>query len=1194
MQNNDSTDRGGVVSRKRGTRILASAICASLLALAFAGSASAKIVNLRLYEGVFPASSFNGAGSVGPAPTPFVSVHQLAINQAANTMVVANENYLYKFNLSGTPVAFSAIAPNTELGPISLSYCCSDVAVDNSGGAGGVGEGEQGRIYAESEGESKVVAWKANGEPVSGGFAPPNGVSVGGACGMDVDSEGDVWVGSYVNHVLTEFNPDGTPTGNTVDIGKADCSLAIDNDGNFYISEYGGEGGTYKFSPTGTKLAQLEPAGDEPRDIAIDNSDGHVYTVHYDHVNEFNEAGEFLSEFGREGGGYPGFAYSGEAIGVNEDNHTVYVGHYPGYVDAFAQTGNITIPDVTTGGASVTPTTATVKGEVSPDLANSGTPVTLCTFEYGTEQNNLSSSKACDGASPFNGQVQTTISSGLATGTTYYYRLTAANEAHPGVFSKGSVHSFQPAGPPQIAEEAVSEVNTDGATISGKITPGGGLTTYHLEYGKTTAYGSVTPEPDAELADNLTPEHVTNAIAGLTSGTTYHYRFVATNPSGTTLGADQEFTTFASPAVGPDSCENAQVRQQTGAAQLLDCRAYELASAADTNGYDVTSTIVPGQSPLNPQPSAGDRVLYSLQFGTIPGAGDPTNLGQDPYVAIRTASGWSTSYVGIPASGTPSTAPFGSPLAGSNSGLSAFAFGNGTLCDPCFSDGSTGIPVHRPNGTLVQGLKGSIPKPSAEPAGYIGTSLSADGNHLVFGSKSKLENAATEGNLTIYERDLNAGTTQVVSTLTNGSTMTGTVAGLDVSSDGSRVLVGKEVSTDAKGNTYYDLFMHIGNSPNSVQVADTTNGVLFNGMTADGSSVFFTTADQLSGDTDTSADLYRADVTSSGATVARVSTGTSSGNTDVCDPVPGKEGPNWNVIPGGPQNCGVVALAGGAGVSSGDGTVFFLSPEKLDGSGTLNAPNLFVARPGSAPTYVTTIEPAGEIVLHAVNDSEVHRYQDFQVAQNGDFAVLASTLELTGFDTFNHSQVYLYDTDGGTMVCASCASTGAAPTGEARLSSGLNLTNNGRVFFTTVEPLVLRDTNNRLDVYEWKEGELQLVSTGISNFDAGLLGVSPDGVNAFFFTRETLAPQDKNGETMKIYDARENGGFLQIPPLPLCAAKDECHGPGTVPAPPPQIGTFKGEGGNVKRLKCKKPKVKRNGKCVKKPKKKKKGKRSNG
>jgi hypothetical protein len=398
------------------------------------------------------------------------------------------------------------------------------------------------------------------------------------------------------------------------------------------------------------------------------------------------------------------------------------------------------------------------------------------------------------------------------------------------------------------------------------------------------------------------------------------------------------------------------------------------------------------------------------------------------------------------------------------------------------------------------------------------------------------------------------------------------------------VLVGKAVSTDAKGNTYYDLYMHVGSSPNSVQVADTANGVIFNGMTSDGSKVFFTTSDQLTGDTDTSADLYRADVGTSSATVSRV----SNTNSDACDPVPGKEGEDWNVIEGGPTNCSVLGLAGGAGVSSLDGTVFFLSPEKLDGQGTLNEPNLFVARPNGAPKFVATIEPGGLTVNDALNDSEVHRYQDFQVSSDGDFAALASTLSLSGFNTFGRSQVFRYDTDAGAMVCASCASTGAAPLGNTTLSSGLNLTDDGRVFFTSIEPLVLRDTNNRLDVYEWKEGTTELVSTGISNFDAGLLGVTADGVNAFFFTRETLAPQDKNGETMKVYDAREGGGFLVIPPLPLCAAKDECHGPSTQPAPPPQIGTFKGEGGNTKRKKCKKGFVKKNGKCVKKKKHKKK------
>jgi hypothetical protein len=383
--------------------------------------------------------------------------------------------------------------------------------------------------------------------------------------------------------------------------------------------------------------------------------------------------------------------------------------------------------------------------------------------------------------------------------------------------------------------------------------------------------------------------------------------------------------------------------------------------------------------------------------------------------------------------------------------------------------------------------------------------------------------------------------------------------------------------------------MHVGNNPSSVQVADTPSGVLFNGMTDDGSKVFFTTPDPVpgTGDADTSADLFRADVDPSAASISRVSTGTGgTGNVDGCNPVPGKEGPDWNVLSGKPASCGVLALAGGAGVASQDGTAFFLSPEKLDGSGTANGANLFVARPGGAPQFVATIEPDLTTATNALNDSEVHRYQDFQVTRDGDFAAFASTLSLTGFDTFGHSQVFRYDTDADTLACASCASTGAAPTGNATLSPGLNIADDGTVFFTSVEALVLRDTNNKQDVYEWKNGQQQLISTGTSNFDSGLLGVSADGVNAFFFTRATLSPQDINGETMKIYDARAGGGFLSIPPLPLCAAKDECHGPGTVVAPPPQIGTFKGEGGNAKSKKCKKGYVKKKGKCKKKPKKK--------
>jgi hypothetical protein len=1187
MQNNEHG--GGQVSRERSTTsakfagkplraaFVATALCACLLGTAFAGTASAKVVNLRVYDGIYPAGTFFGAGSVGGGPAPFgTALRQMDINQADGDFIVGYNGFIYKFNSAGEPEEFSALAPNTLISGQPLNTF-GDVAVDNSGGAGGVGEGEQGRIYATQE-NGPIHGWKANGEPLPSPFTP--GLSYSQACGIDVAPDGTLWAATWAGSgQIQQFDSTGTATGNSFNTGFGVCGLAIDSNYNFYVIDENGP--LYKYRcvtggvpgppcTQGEQLGIIDAEPGEPRDVVVDRANDYVYTVRTTYMNEFDSTGSLISKFGLPEGEYLGLQNT-QGMAVNSTTGNVYAAnnrttgiHDPG-VDRFVQTGDITIPDVTTNDASVTPTEATLKGHVDPDAANSGTPINFCNFEWGLSANNLNNDVACDQATPINSPTDVTATiGGLTTGTTYFFKLTASNEGN-GVLSTGVTKSFQPAGPPEITEEAVSDVNTDGVRISGTINPNGGFTSYRIEYGTTESYGASVPVPDAELPNNLGAQGFSHALSGLTPGTTYHYRVSATNPNGTTNGTDHVFTTFPSDPGGVDPCPNAQVRQQTGAAKLLDCRAYELASAANTGGYDVQSTLVPGLTTLPAQPRAQDRVLYSVHFGKIPGTGEPTNYGLDPYVATRGNNGWSTSYVGIPASGTPSAIPFGSPLFGTNSGLGTFAFSGENLCDPCFGDGSAGIPVRMPNGSLVQGMKGSLdPGPGAEPAGEVRKAVSDDGGHLVFGSTSKFEPAGNSGSLTIYDRNLNAGTTQVASTLPNGATMTGTVAGLDISADGSRVLIGREVSTDEAGNIYYDLYMHVGTSPNSVMVADTASGVIYNGMSNDGSKVFFTTADALAGDGDTSADLFRADVGASSAVVARVSTGTGgTGNTDVCTPVEGKESTHWNRVSGGPD-CGVVGLAGGAGVASGDGTVFFLSPEKLDGSGTANEANLFVARPGGAPEHVATVEPGGEMVTNAVFDSEVHRYGDFQVTQSGDHAVLSSTLPLTGFNTFGRSQVFRYDADADALDCASCASTGAAPTSDTTLSGGLNLTDDGTVFFTSSEALVLRDTNKKRDVYEWKEGEQQLTSTGISEFDSGLLSASADGVNVFFFTRATLVPQDENGNLMKIYNAREGGGFLVIPPLPLCAAKDECHGPGTQSAPPPQIGTFKGEGGNAK------------------------------
>ena len=176
-------------------------------------------------------------------------------------------------------------------------------------------------------------------------------------------------------------------------------------------------------------------------------------------------------------------------------------------------------------------------------------------------------------------------------------------------------------------------------------------------------------------------------------------------------------------------------------------------------------------------------------------------------------------------------------------------------------------------------------------------------------------------------------------------------------------------------------------------------------------------------------------------------------------------------------------------------------------------------------------------------------------------------------------------------ICASCAPSGAAPITDTSLPGyGLSVTDDGRVFFTSTESFVLRDTNEVKDAYEFSDGVVQLISTGASLEDSGILSVTSDGRDAIFFTREVLVNEDGNGSTVKIYDAREDGGFLYDPPPHPCAASDECHGAGTEAPGSPNINTVTGAGVGTEAppptATCKKGFVKKNGKCVKKKKKK--------
>ena len=370
-----------------------------------------------------------------------------------------------------------------------------------------------------------------------------------------------------------------------------------------------------------------------------------------------------------------------------------------------------------------------------------------------------------------------------------------------------------------------------------------------------------------------------------------------------------------------------------------------------------------------------------MHSGGIPGTDHPTDRGLDPYIATRGNEGWCTEYVGIPANypGAAGSSPFSSTLLEADAGLYTFAFGGPEICAPCFADGSTGIPVHTPGGQLVQGMAGSEARPSAKPAGYIAHHLSADGNHLIFGSTSLFAPGGNDenGEISIYDRDLKTGETHVISNapttedfpaplpcLTNCES--DGIAELAVSSDGSHILIGQlvkqEEGKEGEGHDrYWHLYMEANDEVSSIELTPgATEGVLFDGMTEDGSKVFFTSKEQLSSE-DSDTQRRPLHVGRRQAAQARLD---RAKRRRLRRMRPGRQ-LRPPTLEHGRRRSDLRRRRDrwwwGGGRPAGD--VYFLSPELLAGSeeptdGTQNAPNLYVARPGEgyAPRFVATLE----------------------------------------------------------------------------------------------------------------------------------------------------------------------------------------------------------------------------------------------
>ena len=130
---------------------------------------------------------------------------------------------------------------------------------------------------------------------------------------------------------------------------------------------------------------------------------------------------------------------------------------------------------------------------------------------------------------------------GLSPSTSYYYRVRAYNgNGTSGNSNVVHVTTLSPTGFPVAITNPATSITSSSARLNGSVNPHGLTTTMYFQYGRSTSYGSRTPN---QTKTGNSYQNVSANISGLTAHTTYHFRVVASNTAGTRYGSDRTFIT---------------------------------------------------------------------------------------------------------------------------------------------------------------------------------------------------------------------------------------------------------------------------------------------------------------------------------------------------------------------------------------------------------------------------------------------------------------------------------------------------------------------------------------------------------------------------------------------------------------------------------------------------------------------------
>jgi DNA-binding beta-propeller fold protein YncE len=931
--------------------------------------------------------------------------------------------------------------------------------------------------------------------------------------------------------------------------------VAVDSGGAVYAVEATGNNRVQKFNPAATAASIFSPAtlsgSPAPTDVAIDPNTDHVFVVkpcnatlcpnasvtNERRIQEFDNSGTLVDTHATNGG-----LSVVLGLGVNPTSGALYLSSITGghrvYIVNTLPPPTATIEPVTTFSG----TTATFSGKVNPTGFATGYH-----FEYRPDgSSSWTSAPATDADSgPINSENEVSQGvTGLGGSTLYHVRLVATKRYLGGEVAS-SVTSTETtfmtaAAPPTISGAGASQITASTATLNASVNPESQATGYRFEYGLADCSANPctsVPAVNVGIGSGDADVAVAREISGLQPATTYHFRVVASNPTGTTKGEDRTFTTYPPSAPG-----------------LPDNRAYELVSLPDTNGFPPTATTFgegfsghAGISFATTLATAnGDSVVYGIG-GSLPGSeGNGVN---DQYRAIRSSNGW-TSKLTSP-SGAQSELPHAGGISPdhryafwSTAGSSSFALDKGSL-ELGNSEGTRY--VRGPDGSYELIGRGSLP---AVDLGAGGRLITAGASHIIFTADTQLEPNAPEspGSGTdptnfgesavgaVYDRTPD-GTTHVVSLLPGDVTPP---PGSDTFYEGA----------SADGSTIIflvDTTMYVRRDNNTtIEVA--TDSPKFAGISQNGDRVFYVQG----------GDIFAFDT-----------------NTEVTTPI-GSGGESTIV-----------------NVSADGSHVYFVSTQQLDDSnGSVGADNLYVWN-GTTVRFIAILAPSdlerfdsdgllnlGEWTngVGPVRGTLVGPGRDpSRTTPDGEFFVFQSHASLTSYDSGGHSEVYRYDAGDQSLLCVSCSPISAPATSGAQLVlSALldghsptgalslipNVTDDGEtVFFQSADSLDPRDSNGTWDVYEWRAGRISLISSGHSSAPSYLYGMTPDGHDVFFTTREKLVPRDHTGSAGAIYDARIDGGFQEETVTQPCV-EDACQGSSSPSPVLPGAGSagFQGSG----------------------------------